>query len=94
MRAGMPTVRAAERLADKFRDIAWWTHERERVAAELDPHRQPVDLNAQFPLPKRVLRARDSPRPGMSGCGGIGECAGRFVACRLRWNNSAWVGRA
>jgi hypothetical protein len=31
MWAGMPTVRAGEKLAEKFRDIAWWTHERERV---------------------------------------------------------------
>jgi len=56
MRAGVPTVRAGEKLAEKFRDIAWWTHERERVEAELDPHRQPLDLNALFPIPRRVLR--------------------------------------
>jgi hypothetical protein len=56
MRAGMPSVRAGEKLAQKFRDIAWWAHERERVAAELDPHRQALDLNALFPIPKRVLR--------------------------------------
>jgi hypothetical protein len=46
MRAGMPTVQAGGKLAQKFRDIAWWAHERGRVAAELDPHRQPLDLNA------------------------------------------------
>ncbi len=56
MRTGIPTVRAGEKLAQKFRDIAWWTHERERVAAELDPHRQPLDLNALFPIPRGVLR--------------------------------------
>jgi len=52
----MPNVRAGEKLAEKFRDIAWWTHERERVPAELDPHRQALDLNALFPIPRRVLR--------------------------------------
>jgi hypothetical protein len=56
MRAGMPTVRAGEKLAQKFRDIAWWSHERGRVASELDPLRQPLDLNALFPIPKRMLR--------------------------------------
>ena len=56
MRAGMPSVRAGEKLAEKFRDIAWWTHERERNASEIDPHRQPLDLNALFPIPRRVLR--------------------------------------
>jgi hypothetical protein len=56
MRAGMPTVQAADKLAQKFRDIAWWAHERGRVASELDSHRQPLDLNALFPIPKRVLR--------------------------------------
>ena len=56
MRAGMPTVQAADKLAKKFRDIAWWAHERRRVAAEINPHRQPLDLNALFPIPKRVLR--------------------------------------
>jgi len=56
MRAGMPTVQAADKLAKKFRDIVWWAHERERVASELDSHRQPLDLNALFPIPKRVLR--------------------------------------
>jgi len=56
MRAGMPSIRAGEKLVQKFRDIAWWTHERERVAAELDPHRQAFDLNALFPIPRRVLR--------------------------------------
>jgi hypothetical protein len=56
VRAGMPTVQAADKLAKKFRDIAWWAHERGRVAAELDSHRQPLDLNALFPIPKRVLR--------------------------------------
>ena len=38
MRAGMPTVRAGEKLAQQFRDIAWWAHERGRVAAEIDSH--------------------------------------------------------
>jgi hypothetical protein len=56
MRAGMPSVRAGENLAQKFRDIAWWAHERGRVAAELDPHGQALDLNALFPIPLRVLR--------------------------------------
>jgi hypothetical protein len=56
MRAGMPTVEAADKLAKKFRDIAWWAHERGRVVAEIDSHRQPLDLNALFPIPKRVLR--------------------------------------
>jgi hypothetical protein len=31
-------------------------HERGRVVAELDSHRQPLDLNALFPIPRRVLR--------------------------------------
>jgi hypothetical protein len=52
----MPTVQAGEKLAQKFRDIAWWAHERGRVAAEINPHRQPLDLNALFPIPRRVLR--------------------------------------
>jgi len=56
MRAGMPSVQAGDKLAQKFRGIAWWAHEHGRVAAELDPHRQPLDLNALFPIPKRVLR--------------------------------------
>jgi hypothetical protein len=56
MRAGMPTVAAGESLAGKFRDIVWWRHERERVAAEFDPHGQALDLNALFPIPKRILR--------------------------------------
>lgn len=56
MRAGMPTVQAGEKMARKFCDIAWWTHERERNAGELDRHRQALDLNALFPIPKRVLR--------------------------------------
>jgi hypothetical protein len=56
MRAGMPTVAAGEKLARKFEDIAWRAHERERVAAELDQHRQPLDLNALFPIPQAVLR--------------------------------------
>jgi hypothetical protein len=38
MRAGMPTVQAGKKLAQKFRDIAWWAHERGRVAAEINPH--------------------------------------------------------
>jgi hypothetical protein len=56
MRPSMPTVQAADKLAKKFRDIAWWAHERGRVVAEIDSHRQPLDLNALFPIPKRVLR--------------------------------------
>jgi hypothetical protein len=56
MRAGMPSVQAGDKLAQKFRDIAWRAHERGRVAGEIDPHRQALDLNALFPIPKRVLR--------------------------------------
>jgi hypothetical protein len=56
MRAGMSSVQAAEKLARKFGDAAWRAHERERLASELDPHRQVLDLNALFPIPRRVLR--------------------------------------
>jgi hypothetical protein len=52
----MPTVQAGEKLARKFRDIAWRTHQRERVASALAPHRQPLGLNSLFPFPRHVLR--------------------------------------
>jgi len=56
MRGGAPTREAAENLARKLRDIFWRRHEEERVRAELDSHRVPLDLNALFPIPRRVLR--------------------------------------
>jgi hypothetical protein len=33
-----------------------WSHTRQRVAAEIDPQLQPLDFNALFPIPERVLR--------------------------------------
>ena len=55
-RGGAPTREAAEHLARKLRDIMWRRHEEERVRAELDPHGAPLDLNALFPIPRRMLR--------------------------------------
>ncbi len=56
VRGGAPTREAAEHLARKLRDILWRRHEEERVRAEMDSHRVPLDLNALFPIPRRVLR--------------------------------------
>ena len=56
VRGGAPTQEAAENLARKLRDILWRRHEEERVRAEMDSHRVPLDLNALFPIPRRVLR--------------------------------------
>ena len=80
-------------IAQKFRDIVWWVHERERVAAEINPHTgNPLDLNALFRI-RSACCARDCSRAGRSGCGRIGACGGRFGASRSRRNNSAWAGR-
>jgi len=57
VRGGAPTRKAAETLARKLRDILWRRHEEERVRAELDSHRVPLDLNALIPIPRRILRA-------------------------------------
>ena len=56
VRGGAPTREAAENFARKLRDILWRRHEEERVRAELDSHRVPLDLNALIPIPLRVLR--------------------------------------
>jgi hypothetical protein len=56
MRGGVPTREAADHLARKLRDILWRRHEEERVRAELDSHRVPLDLNALIPIPLHVLR--------------------------------------
>ena len=56
VRGGAPTREAAENLARKLRDILWRRHEEERVRSEMDPHRVLLDLNALFPIPRRVLR--------------------------------------
>jgi len=56
VKGGAPTREAAENLARKLRDILWRRHEEERVCAEMDSHRVPLDLNALFPIPRRVLR--------------------------------------
>ena len=56
VRGGAPTREAAENLARTLRDILWRRHEEERGRAELDSHRVPLDLNALFPIPRRVLR--------------------------------------
>jgi len=56
VRGGAPTREAAEHLARKLRDILWPRHEEERVRAELDSHRVPLDLNALIPIPRFVLR--------------------------------------
>jgi hypothetical protein len=56
VRGGAPTREAAESLARRLRDILWRRHEEERVRAEMDSHGQPLDLNALFPIPRRVLR--------------------------------------
>jgi hypothetical protein len=56
VRGGAPSREAAESLARRLRDILWRRHEEDRVRAEMDSHRQPLDLNALFPIPRRVLR--------------------------------------
>ncbi len=56
IRGGAPTREAAEHIARNLRDILWRRHEEERVGAELDSHRVPLDLNALIPIPRRVLR--------------------------------------
>jgi hypothetical protein len=56
VRGGAPAREAAESLARRLRDILWRRHEDERVRAEMDSHGQPLDLNALFPIPRRVLR--------------------------------------
>ena len=56
VRGGAPTREAAENLARKLRDILWRRHEEERARVDLDSHRVPLDLNALFPIPRRVLR--------------------------------------
>jgi hypothetical protein len=56
VRGGAPTREAAEHLARNLRDILWRRHEEERVQAELDSHRVPLDLNALIPIPRSVLR--------------------------------------
>jgi hypothetical protein len=56
VRGGAPTREAAENLARNLRDIFWRRHEEERGRAEMDSHRVPLDLNALFPIPRRVLR--------------------------------------
>lgn len=56
VRGGAPTHEAAEQLARKLRDILWRRHEEERVRAELDSHRVPLDLNSLIPIPRAVLR--------------------------------------
>ena len=56
IKRGAPTREAAEHLARNLRDIFWRRHEEERVRAELDSHRVPLDLNALIPIPRRVLR--------------------------------------
>ena len=56
VRGGAPTREAAEHLARKLRDILWRRHEEERVHAELDSHRVPLDLNVLIPIPRRVVR--------------------------------------
>ena len=53
---GLPTREAAEHLARKLRAIMWRRHEGERTRVDLDSHRVPLDLNALFPIPLRVLR--------------------------------------
>jgi hypothetical protein len=56
MAAGAPSQQAARRVAGKLRDRFWREHETRRRAAELDPHRVPLDLNALIPIPEEVLR--------------------------------------
>jgi hypothetical protein len=56
VRGGAPTREAAEHLARELRDVMWRRHEEERVRAELNSHGVPLDLNALFPIPLRVLR--------------------------------------
>jgi hypothetical protein len=56
VRGGAPTREAAEHLARRLRDILWRRHEEERVRAELDSHRVPLDLNTLIPIPRRILR--------------------------------------
>jgi hypothetical protein len=56
VRGGAPTREAAEHLARKLRDILWRRHEEDRIHAELDSHRVPLDLNVLIPIPRRVVR--------------------------------------
>jgi hypothetical protein len=56
VRGGAPTREAAEHLARKLRDILWRRHEEERARVDMDSHRVPLDLNALFPIPRRILR--------------------------------------
>ena len=56
VKGGAPTREAAEHLARNLRDIFWRRHEEERVCAERDSHRVPLDLNALIPIPRRILR--------------------------------------
>ena len=56
MAAGAPSRVAAERLARKLRTRFSEAHEHLRRAAEIDPHRVPLDLNALIPIPQSVCR--------------------------------------
>jgi len=56
VRGGAPTREAAEHLARNLRDILWRRHEEERARVDMDSHRVPLDLNALFPIPRRILR--------------------------------------
>jgi hypothetical protein len=87
LRAGIPTVQAGDKLARKFRDIACWTHERERVASELDPHRQALDLNALFPIPK--ARAAQGIRRGRAGVD-VEELGVRWPIRKVKFAMEQW----
>ena len=56
MASGAPSKVAATRVAGKLRDRFWRAHGAARRAAEVDPHRIPLDLNALIPIPEEVLR--------------------------------------
>src|SRR5260221_14558616 len=55
MRGVAPNRAAADALARKLRDRLERRFEAERRAGELAPKRQPLDLNALFPIPHTVL---------------------------------------
>ena len=89
----MPTVQPGESLARKFRDIAWRTHQRDRVASALAPHRQPLDLNALFPFPRHVLR-KGFTAAGQEWMWRNWESAGRSRGWNSRCSSGARDGRA
>ena len=76
MRAGMPTVQAADKLAKKFRDIAWWAHERGRVASET--RFAPAAVGFERAVSDSEARAAQGIRRGRAGVD-VGELGGALA---------------